>query len=133
IVAAWHPAKRRWRSLSEMIDLTRTPAGRAWLNGCRVRVYTEEDYLVRWRRYFADRLGFSVIPGDGDEADPVTPPTADRVAIESAEDLDLWMRRAGLTDQQLAPRRGGARAHLRPQRSRRQPAARRGAARPAAA
>jgi hypothetical protein len=115
-VAAWHPAKRQWHCLSELIDLTRTPAGQAWLNGCQLRVYTEEDYLVRWRRYFADRLGFSVIP-DGDEAEPVTPPTADRVTIESAEDLDLWMRRAGLTDQQLSQRLGVSRSYVSRQRS----------------
>jgi hypothetical protein len=116
-VAAWHPAKRQWHCLSELIDLTRTPAGQAWLRNCRLRVYTEEDYLVRWRRYFADRLGFSVIPGVGDEADPVPPPTAEAVTIESAEDLGLWMRRAGLTDQQLSLRLGVSRSYVSRQRS----------------
>jgi hypothetical protein len=115
-----------------MVELTRTPAGQAWLSGCRLRVYTDEDYLVRWRRYFADRLGFSVIPGDGDEAEPVTPPAADRVTIESAEDLDLWMRKTGLRDQQLAQRLGVSRSYVSRQRSGHKPWSKRFQARVAA-
>jgi hypothetical protein len=116
VVAGWNLAKRRWRSLDEMIDLTRTRAGRAWLKNCRVRIYAPEDYLTRWRRYFADRMGFSVIPGDGDEGATVSEAGTDD-GIASAEDLDLWMRRAGMTDQQLAVKLGVSRSYVSQQRS----------------
>jgi hypothetical protein len=111
VAAGWHMKKRRWYDLDDMIGMTKTPASRSWLNGCKLRVYGPADYLIRWRRYFADRLGFSVIPGGGDEGEPV--PAADDAGgtkIESATDLDCWMRRAGMTDQQLADRMGRSRS-----------------------
>jgi hypothetical protein len=43
------------------------------LQGCRLRIYTEENYLDRWRRVFARGMGVSVIP-DGREM--VAPPRA---------------------------------------------------------
>ena len=86
-----------------MTQLERTPAGRAWLGACKLRVYTRDDYLLRWRRYFADCLGFSYVPGDGDEGEPPPPRQQNNgPAIASAIDLDLWKGRAGLTDRQLA-------------------------------
>jgi hypothetical protein len=121
IVGGWHPEKRRWRSLGEMIELTKTPAGRSWLARCRVRIYTKEDYLLRWRRYFAERLGFTVIPGDGDEGGTTGEAQTGKVTVESAEDLDLWMRRVGLTDQQLADMVKKSRSYVSRQRSGRAP------------
>ena len=75
VVAAWHPKECVWKPLAELAGMSRSSAGRAWVRGCLLRVYTRDDYLVRWRRFFADRMGFSVIP------DPVHEQT---VAITNA-------------------------------------------------
>ncbi|HKB39157.1 MAG TPA: helix-turn-helix transcriptional regulator, partial [Gemmataceae bacterium] len=48
------------------------------------------------------RLGFSVIPGDGGEGDAAPPTDARPTTVESAEDLDLWMRQQGMTTRELA-------------------------------
>jgi hypothetical protein len=117
VAAGWHPGKRQWRSLEDLIALTRAPAGRAWLLACRLRAYAPEDYLARWRRYFADRLGLSCVPGDGDEGAPRPAAGAGGPAVESAADLGLWMRRAGLTDRQLADRLGRSRSLVSAYRS----------------
>jgi hypothetical protein len=100
--------------------MTKTAAGRRWLSGCLLRVFTEADYLIRWRRLFALRMGFSRIPGDGDEGVVSTKPRQAR-AIESAQDLDQWMRSVGLTDQELATRLGLSRSYVSGQRSGRRP------------
>jgi hypothetical protein len=121
VAAGWNARKRQWRSLADMIALTRTPAGRTWLNSCRLRVFTPEDYLTRWRAYFADRLGFSVIPGDGGEGDTAPPTDARSTAVESAEDLDLWMRRQGMTTKELAEAVGLSRRLVSAYRSGRRP------------
>jgi hypothetical protein len=91
-----HLKKQKWHALDDRIGMTKTPAGQTWLNGCKLRVYGPEDYLICWRRYFAGRLGFSVIPGGGDEGEPVPAADDDGVTkIESATHLDCWTRRAG--------------------------------------
>jgi hypothetical protein len=115
VAAGWHADKREWRSLREMLELTRKPAGRSWLERCSLRIYTREDYLVRWRRYFADRLGFSHIPGDRYECG--SPPPLASAAVASAADLHLWMRQAGMTDRELAVRLGLSRSYVSRQRS----------------
>ena len=93
VAAGWHSDEHQWRSLDDMIAPTKTRAGRSWLRKCLLRVYTPADYLIRWRRYFADRLGFSVIPGDDKDAEaPVVQPLSSEItAITSAVDLDRWM------------------------------------------
>jgi hypothetical protein len=104
VVAAWNKQTREWKTLEDMRAMGRTKHGRKWLDGCVVRVYTEADYLTRWRRYFAERLGFSWIPGGGEEdtAQPVSSRAGQEAAIRSAHDLGVWMRAQGLTDGQLA-------------------------------
>jgi hypothetical protein len=62
VVAAWHPRKCSWRPLADLLPFTRNAAGRAWLRRCLLRVYTSDDFLVRWRCFFAKQMGFSVIP-----------------------------------------------------------------------
>jgi hypothetical protein len=106
VAAGWHPDRRQWRSLDDLIALAGTPAGRAWLAACRLRVFTREDYLARWRRHFADKLGFSHIPGGGDENEAGPPGQAAGEVVRSAADLTCWMRRRGLTDRALAARLG---------------------------
>jgi hypothetical protein len=68
-----------------------------------LRVYTKADYLARWRRYFADKLGFSHIPGgeEGDEPARAVP-TARPAAVRTAADLQVVMKQRGLTDGALA-------------------------------
>lgn len=51
--------EQAWRSLGELIQMTRSNAGRAWLRGCTIRIFAPEDYLIRWRRYFLGKLGFT--------------------------------------------------------------------------
>jgi hypothetical protein len=115
VAAGWHRGEKRWRPLEEMINLTRTPAGRAWLNGCSLRVYGPEDYAARWRRYFADRLGLSDIPGGGDESPP--PAVETSPDIGSAADFDVWKARAGLTDRQVAEALGLSESYVSRQRA----------------
>jgi hypothetical protein len=106
LVAGWNRTAREWKRLDAMLALCRTKHGRKWLDGCVVRVYATADYLTRWRRYFAERLGFSWIPdgiGDGPAPAVVSNPAQ---AIRSAEDLRVWMGREGLTDAQVAARLG---------------------------
>jgi hypothetical protein len=124
VVAAYHPAQHQWKPLGDLVAMTRTAAGRGWLRGCQLRVYTREDYLARWRRYFANRLGFSAIPGGGDEdVVPVKDPeTAGAVpTIGSALELDAWMRKAKVTDAALAARLGVSRSYVSGLRSGRRP------------
>lgn len=117
IVAGWHGKKQQWRSLAELIELTKTKAGRRWLERCLLRVYTEDDYLSRWRRYFAKQLGFSVIPGDGDAGVALDPVTEERFSITSAVELDQWMRQNQLTDAAMAQALGVSRSWIAKQRT----------------
>lgn len=112
----WHPEERRWLPLEDLIGMTRSPAGRQWLTRCLVRVYTPDDYLARWRGHFAARMGFSIIAGGKDTAEPNTK-QKDRDQIRSAVDLELWMRRHGLTDQGLADQLKVSRSWVSAQRS----------------
>jgi hypothetical protein len=117
VAAGWHPGRREWRSLDDLLTLTKTPAGRRWLTGCFLRVYARDDYLARWRQYLASRMGLSHIPGGGDEGEPTPPSAGAAEAVRSAEDLACWMRRRGLTDQQLAAWLGVSRRWVTEQRS----------------
>src|SRR5262249_19826108 len=121
VVAAWHPGQRQWHCLEDLLVMARGPAGRAWLGRCQLRVFAPEDYLARWRRCFADRLGLSCIPGEGDEGGPRPAAGSGGPAVESAADLDLWMRRTRVTDRQLAARLGKSRSLVSGYRSGRRP------------
>jgi hypothetical protein len=103
--AGYHAGEKAWKSLEEMRALARTRPGRAWLGRCLLRVYAPADYLARWRRYFADRLGFSSIPGAGPEAagEAVASP-AGGVGVRTPGELAAWMAAEGLTDGELAAR-----------------------------
>jgi hypothetical protein len=103
--AGYHPAEGTWKSLEEMRALARTGPGRAWLDRCLLRVYAPADYRARWRQYFADRLGFSSIPGAEAEAAAEAPasPTGG-VRVRTPQELAAWMASRGLTDGELAAR-----------------------------
>jgi hypothetical protein len=113
VAAAWNGRSKEWKALEELPALARTPAGRAWLGRCVLRVYTAADYLVRWRNYFATRLGFSTIPGGEDTVDPEEPTLAGGLpVIRTAADLQRWMGRQGLGDDQLAAALGVSRTTI---------------------
>jgi hypothetical protein len=132
VAAGWHQGERRWRSLEEMIALTGTEAGKAWLSSCSLRVYGPEDYRARWRRYFAGRLGLSDIPGGGDEGVAATA-GENGPAIGSAVDFQVWKARVGLTDRQVAGALGLSQSYVSRQRSGRRPWSRKFGERVAAA
>jgi hypothetical protein len=125
VAAGWHPRKRQWRCLDDLIQLTRTPARRAWLNACVLRVYAPEDYPVRWRQYFAKQLGFSFIPGGEDEGEQAPRPAVGAADVASAADLGVWMGQVAMTDEQLAGRLGVSRSLVSGYRSGRRPWSRR--------
>jgi hypothetical protein len=107
VVAAWNTKTQEWKALEDLATLTKTPPGRKWLAQCVLRVYTGADYLIRWRRYFADRLGFDSIPGGVPGKPPVRAAAETAaVSIHTAEELHAWMQQQGLTDAELASRLG---------------------------
>jgi hypothetical protein len=105
IVVAYHPKRREWRCLDELVTMTRSISGRKWLAGCLLRVYTECNYLGRWRAYFAQQLGYSSIP-DGSEVPPAEP----GLTVTSAEQLRQWMEVFNLDDAQVAEALGTSRS-----------------------
>jgi hypothetical protein len=113
VAAGWNGTTREWKPLDELLALGRSPAGRKWLDRCVLRVYTGADYLARWRGYFADKLGFSSIPGGEEAAAPIGEDGPDRtVSVRTSVDLGLWMKKRGLTDAQLAGRLGAHRTTI---------------------
>jgi hypothetical protein len=107
--AGLDPHSGRWRPLSELVGLTDSGSGRAWLHACHLRVYAPADYLAVWRGYFASKLGFSSIPG-GPEAAPPPPPPVSPAA--SAADLSLHLRRIGMIQKDLAAALGMSAAEV---------------------
>jgi hypothetical protein len=107
-VAGWSKDDRTWRGLDDMQGLARTKVGRDWLKGCVLRVYTAADFLARWRRYFADKLGFRCLPGGEVEPSPgiKTP------GIHSAVELAQWMQEKRYSDKSLAELLGVSRTKV---------------------
>jgi Helix-turn-helix domain len=121
IASGWHSARKEWVPLEEGLTFIRTASGRRWLGNCVLRVYSEADYLVRWRAYFAQRLGFSVIPGSLEAGDSQDVTASPDVLIDSAHALDRWMLRQRITDQQLADKLGVSRSLVSRYRAERRP------------
>lgn len=96
VVAAWHPQRQEWRDLHSMRSMIRSAEGRKWLDRCVVRIYTTDDYLVRWRREFAKRMGFSAIPDVKREE-----PAATTQAGSPAQ-LNAFLKKHGMTGKQFA-------------------------------
>src|SRR5262249_54375376 len=104
VVAAWHPKECAWLSLVELLPLTQNSAGRAWLRSCLLRVYTTEDFLVRWRRLISAKMGFSVIPDTvREQTVEIQQPTASREAFLT------YLCRKGLSPAELARKLGVSR------------------------
>jgi hypothetical protein len=105
VVGAWHPRECAWRPLADLPPLTRTSAGRSWLRGCLLRVYTAEDFLVRWRQIFAARMGFSVIR-DTKREQTVEPESA----TASRQAFLAFLGRTGVSPAELARQLGVSRS-----------------------
>jgi hypothetical protein len=101
VVAAWHPRECNWLFLADLSRLTKNEAGQAWLRGCLLRVYTTEDFLVRWRELFARKMGFSIIP-DTNREQGVQPtvPTLSRL------ELQAYLNQKGMSADDLAQQLG---------------------------
>jgi hypothetical protein len=97
VVAAWHPREHAWRAQEDLVAMTRTSAGRSWLRGCLLRIYTRDDFLLRWRRFFAARMGFSVIP-DRDREQPVEAEDS----LTSRAGFLPYFRKEGVSQAELA-------------------------------
>ena len=93
----------KWKALDEMLEMVRRPAGRQWLARCRLQVFAPDNHLVLWRRWFAEQLGFSFIPG-GEWAS--TSSLVERgqgdTSLDSPEIVKVWLRKLGLNQKQLA-------------------------------
>ncbi|HQZ69642.1 MAG TPA: hypothetical protein PLY87_31370, partial [Planctomycetaceae bacterium] len=63
LVAAAIDKRGQWRSLDELRMMVKEGRSRTRLKTCSLRIFAPADYLVRWRHWFAKRLGFSFIPG----------------------------------------------------------------------
>ncbi|HEY3836920.1 MAG TPA: helix-turn-helix transcriptional regulator [Bryobacteraceae bacterium] len=96
IVAGRHMGTGEWLDLADLLERTKTPAGRKWLEKCVLRIYTEEDYLIRWRQVIAERMGFSSIPDRDQEQPAVTAPST------SAVQLLAYLRAEGVSQTTLA-------------------------------
>lgn len=94
-VAGRHVDRGEWLALADLLHLARTRAGGKWLSRCVLRVYTEADYLARWRRRFAAALGFATIP-DPDTSRSDGGPAASAARVKAA------LRRRGLGQKHLA-------------------------------
>jgi len=95
-VAAWHPKRKQWLALSALPPLLKSADGRRWLSGMRLRIYTTEDFLARWRAVFAERMGFTAIPLPGEETAVETGPAA------SAAGLRTFLVEQGITQDAFA-------------------------------
>lgn len=96
VVAAWHARRGEWLRLTDLLGLVRSESGRAWLGRCVLRVYTAEDYLPRWRQFFAERMGFSVIPEREQDRPAV------RGDVTSPAGVREFLRRSGISQTVLA-------------------------------
>ena len=89
-----------WRSLAELCEMVRSRQCPSRLGKCSLRVFAPSDYLTRWRFWFADRLGYSFIPGGTwSEQTLNVAPERSRPAPET---LKARMRLCRITGKQVA-------------------------------
>ena len=92
-----------WLDLNRMMGIAELPNALNSLREIHLRVYGPEDYLDRCRRLLAERGQFLTIPGGGvNETVPDTAPLLGDANL----DLKVRLRRAGLTQQDLASHLG---------------------------
>ena len=93
----------RWRSLQELQMMAKERDSRPSLKACSLRIYAPADYLIRWRRWFSERLGFSYIPG-GDWSGPQGDTCVE--TSPTAETIRAQLKAAGIKFKQVASRLG---------------------------
>jgi hypothetical protein len=106
VAAGFHPFANEWKETGEMLGLCGSAAGRRWLEGCLLRVYCGADYLDRWRRLLAERMGFGSIPGAEQAAEAAPAPPPGIVRVGTAAELQALMSARGLTDGEMAGKLG---------------------------
>ena len=114
IVAAFHPGRRKWRDLHQLQDCLKTGSGQDWLEECTVRIFTEADWLVRWRYFFARKMGFRWIPSSPDDPGPVHDQVVDPDPnrIQSAAQVSEFLAKVNMNQQGLADALGCSRKRV---------------------
>jgi hypothetical protein len=109
-VAALSRDSNSWKSLDEMIAMTRVEPGRRFLDRYQVRVYAPENYLALWRRFFAECLGFRYIPGGTWSLPPEQ--ASIRSTLCDAYSVRVWLTRNNMTIKNLAEAIGWSRGRV---------------------
>lgn len=99
IVSAISKSQCRCYNLAEMREMLRSDRGKRLLKSCRLRIFAPEDYLARWRQWFASQLGYDEIPGGSGCPLPVIRPA--RELVDPIE-FRSWMRANKITQKRLA-------------------------------
>jgi hypothetical protein len=98
-----------WLSLAQVQEVAGLSGRLKTLNQIHLRVYGPEDYLDWCRAVLEERGGFSTIPGG--DGSPI-PPDAEDLLADAGIDLRVRLRRAGLSQQDLARHLGVSAAFL---------------------
>lgn len=98
-IGAFNKSTKQWVSLPALAKLLRTQS-RTRADAYMLRIYTPADYLERWRKLFAERLGFSLIPS------AEQPPAVGQSPAESAEGLLTFLEANKITQATLAKELG---------------------------
>ncbi|QDU76863.1 hypothetical protein Pan97_39200 [Bremerella volcania] len=99
VVAAVSKPPCRCYNLAEMREMLRSNRGKEVLENCRLRIFAPEDYLARWRQWFATKLGYDEIPGGSGGPLPVIRPAHQLV---DPIEFRSWMRANKITQKLLA-------------------------------
>ena len=105
IVVGYHDRHRtKWKDLGELVHCLKSGSGLDWLDECTLRVYTAADWLVRWRHFFSQRLGFRWIPAaPSDEGThPAHEVTGDERQVTGGHQIEKLLGYLGWTQERLA-------------------------------
>lgn len=100
LVAAAVDKRGQWRSLDQLRQMVKEGRSRTWLKTCSLRIFAPADYLIRWRRWFAERLGFSFIPGGEWSASQNV--VCQHGQAPTADSIRTQLKAAGIQSKQLA-------------------------------
>jgi hypothetical protein len=98
-----------WLTLAQVQEVAGLSGGWKALNQIHLRVYGPEDYLERCRGVLSERGGFSAIPGA--DGSPILP-DSDLPPGDVAADLRVRLRRAGLSQDDLARHLGKSKSFI---------------------
>ena len=100
LVAAAVDKRGQWRSLDQLRQMVKEGRSRTGLKTCSLRIFAPADYLIRWRRWFAERLGFSFIPGG--EWSVSQNAVCQHAQAPTADSIRTQLKAAGIQSKQLA-------------------------------